>query len=339
MPFNSAFLETAARQIEVKSVETDYDAAFALINKALKIVATQTQNVNPSDVDVYIHGSYALNTNIYFPSNLEIMVELKRTSTYDAESFPHPKYRLHNNYFIGTTFAFNPSDFYELMFSALQELTGRKCEAQDKFILVPAGNNIKHALEITPCFTFNYVERTGREPVITDPTLQVQESFGERVFPGVILYDHSASSHIVTFPRLHALNGTGKDLATRGNFLRIVRMFKTLTKIGEREMEWNPTRGYFIQCLLFNVPNRLFLSNIEQTQTLDPTTTGDIDAIFYKVLNYLLNANYDEFVCQNLVWKLFGAAREFWDPNSAKTFIKNMHELYITFPESRTNLA
>ena len=321
MPFNIEFLEKAAKQMNVQSVVSDFDNAKVLLEKAVKIASKRNANINPSDVDIYLHGSYANKTNIYFPSNMEIVVELKRTPSYDPVMKPNSKYRLYNNYYVETMLDFTPSDFMGYLFDALQELTENTCTVGNKFIDIPAGRGIKHTLEVTPAFTFNYIEQSD-VPQMTMP----EQGIGRRTFKGILVYDRDVVSHIVTFPKLHARNGHAKDIATNGNFLKAVRMFKTINRIGMRESEFQSNRGYFIQCLLFNIPNEVYVA-------------PDLNRLFYKVLNFLLNADFEGFASQNLVWQLFGSTNEFWKLENAHRFVRDIKWLYDNFPQSRTSLV
>jgi hypothetical protein len=128
---------------------------------------------------------------------------------------------------------------------------------------------------------------------------------------------------------LHQANGDRKDKATNGNFKKMVRAFKTLYAMDKREFEVAPNdvaRGYFIECLLYNVPDAMFLSHGNTRQT------------FLKVLNYLNNADLTNFVCQNLVWSLWGETNEFWTKEQARKYIRSVIELDYIIPEDRATL-
>lgn len=345
MPFNNEFLHNASKPVRVQSVEGDFDNAKKLIEKAIKLASERSHFIDPKEVDIYIHGSYALETNIYFPSNLEIMVELKKTPDYDPGKTQYKKYRLYNNYFVDTTCEFNPVDFSKALYEALAEVTGGNLSQSEKFIELPRQKGIRHTLEVTPCFSFNYVEQSI--PLRLDADSIAPNFFKDaQTFRGVILFDHSVGKHIFTFPKLHARNGQAKNLATNGNFLKIVRLFKTLNKIGERELDFDKTRGYFINCLLFNVPNDLFIvRNFGGAKTNPLIASGyanddpSLHKIFLRVLNFLLNTDFENFVSQNMIWMLFGAADEFWKIHDAHEFVKDMKELYDNFPIDRKLLA
>ena len=86
-------------------------------------------------------------------------------------------------------------------------------------------------------------------------------------------------------------------------------------------------RGYYIECLLYNVPNEMYYSQ-----------DGKLGSVFLKIINWLNFANLDDFVCQNQIWLLWGNADGFWDKNSARRFINDLIEFYDAFPDKRTEI-
>jgi len=311
MPYSHELLNNASKLTVVQSVDSDFAIAKDFILKAVKKMAKQTKNVvSEKTVDIYIHGSYANNTNIFFPSNLEICVELKVK--------PYA-YRLTDNYYVQHELEFTPKAFREMLFETLFEIIAPNCDQNDKCIIMEKFGKLRHTVEITPCISFEYTEVNGA------------------LFKGVILHDTTKHADIATFPKLHAKNGQTKDIMCEGNFRRIVRLFKSLAAVHSRETGAPMVRGYFIECLLFNVPDTLFRGSASGPS---PQLEKDIlQEIFLKVLNYLMHANIDGFVCQNLVWQLFGTAAEFWNPADAHRFISAMKLMYKQFPPTRAMLA
>ncbi|MDR0462393.1 MAG: hypothetical protein LBG88_03655, partial [Christensenellaceae bacterium] len=282
MPFNDIFLQNASKLIDAKSAEGD----FAYMRDIIKKAIANIKNINPSDIDVYMHGSYANATNIFFPSRLEVCVQLK---------VPQYDFTATKEYYISHELPYGPQDFRIDLFNALSEVVanspkqeqveGPSCTLENKCIIVPKHGPLKHAVEVLPGLSF----------VLKDET-------NGGAFNGVLVYDDKVKSDIATFPKLHQANGQTKDTYTGGNFKRLVRTFKTLNTIYKREnleefQKITPARGYFIECLLFNIPNNLYIGK----------TLNDV---FLKVINYLANASLENFVCQNLVWHLFGVAAE-----------------------------
>lgn len=352
MPFAEEFLNTATREIESKYLATDFDRARGFIMEALKKCAAVEPSIKLDDVDIYMHGSYANKSNIYFPSNLEIMVEITTTKRFSPEEVS-----LQGNYFVDIPLVFGPKEFRELFTEMLTEMVGDKLIEQPKCIRLTNLEKIKHDVDITPCITFHHYQQEGKRG----------ETEVSRT-RGILLHDTSIVRNIVSFPRLHAQNGFEKDQATGGNFKRMVRLFKTLHSLNVNEFSFispNTANGYFIECLLYNVPNSLFAdasalarahqntaavmnekalkegqqkSGEEVKLDIKPLPQS-LNEIFNKIINYLVNEEMDEFVCQNLVWELFGDAAEFWDKKRAEEFIGSIIHLFIAFPVSRIFLA
>ena len=72
--------------------------------------------------------------------------------------------------------------------------------------------------------------------------------------------------------------------------------------------------SYFIECLLYNVPDGLFAPK------LAPTYTG--------ILGWLKKANLEDFQCQNGQAPLFGPGREQWSVRKARAFFRAMQDLW-----------
>ena len=334
MPFAEEFLIAASREIESKSVAPDFEHARGYIIKALEKCMEVEPWIKLENIDIFIHGSYANKSNIYFPSNLEIVVEITT-----ARKFSPEEVLLENNYFVDVPIVFGPREFRKLLTDALYDFVGDKLSEHPKTLRLSGLEKIKHDVDITPCVNFHFYQDGG---VIRNR--------------GVLLYDTSVARNIVSFPRLHAQNGFDKDASTAGNFKRMVRLFKTLHSLNVNEFSFTSSdtaSGYFVECLLYNVPDKMFIdSSIRTRQGIARKDQEDgteksgevpqrqsLNEIFFKVINYLLNADMDDFVCQNTVWTLFGSAAEFWDKPRAEAFLGSVIRLHSIFPPSRTFLA
>jgi len=323
MPFSEEFLETAAREIESRYVVPDFERVRELIMNALKMCAAVEPSINLRNVDIYIHGSYANKSNIYFPSNLEIMVEITT-----AKRFSPDEVSLEDNYFVDIPLEFGPREFRLLFANALRDIVGDKLSEQAKTLRLSGLEKIKHDVDITPCMNFHFYKDNG--------------STGDRT-RGILMYDSSIDRQIVSFPRQHNQNGFDKDQATGGNFKRMVRLFKTLHSLNVNEFYCigpKVASGYFIECLLYNVPDQLFFDASAPFRGDENGVAPQLlSAIFLKILNYLINADLEAFICQNTVWRLMGTMAEFWTKERADEFLAAIIRLHAAFPPSRTFLA
>ena len=71
--------------------------------------------------------------------------------------------------------------------------------------------------------------------------------------------------------------------------------------------------SYFIECLLYNVPDALFKPK------LAPTYSG--------ILAWLKTTKLGDFQCQNRKVALFGSGREQWSQKKARAFVRALQGL------------
>ena len=150
----------------------------------------------------------------------------------------------------------------------------------------------------------------GRIPA--DADLVVTLSYKQ----GIAFYLPGERRWVVSFPQQHHRRGQKKEKATNYRFKRTVRMFKEarnrLVKRGALKKEDAPS--YFIECLLYNVPDGLFKQDLAPTYTV--------------ILGWMKKARLKEFVCQNGQVPLFGRGREQWNVQKAQAFLKALQGLW-----------
>ena len=133
---------------------------------------------------------------------------------------------------------------------------------------------------------------------------------------GIGFYLSDEGRWVVSYPQQHHSRGLKKERATNSRYKRTIRMFKTarnrLVEKGVLTKEAAPS--YFIECLLYNVPNGMF------KQDLAPTYTG--------ILGWLKKAKLGDFQCQNGQVPLFGRGKEQWTVQKAQAFLKALQGLW-----------
>ena len=93
-------------------------------------------------------------------------------------------------------------------------------------------------------------------------------------------------------------------------------MFKAARNqlVSRRVLTKENAPSYFIECLLYNVPDDRF------GPELAPTYLG--------ILAWLKTARLNDFQCQNGLVPLFGRQREQWTGAKAQAFVKAMQALW-----------
>ena len=112
---------------------------------------------------------------------------------------------------------------------------------------------------------------------------------------GISIFDHRRNRAIHSFPKQHIENGVEKNKRTGQMFKPLVRVFKSLrNEMIEDGVLWEGAApSYFVECLVYNVPDRLFLP--------------DIGKAFYRIAGWL-DDNQDTMMkmkCQNGITSMF----------------------------------
>ena len=133
---------------------------------------------------------------------------------------------------------------------------------------------------------------------------------------GIGFYLPDERRWVVSYPQQHPARGTKKEKAANKRFKRTIRMFKAARNrlVDKGALTRDNAPSYFIECLLYNVPDHLF------EDKLAPTYVG--------VLTWLKTAKLNDFECQNGQVGLFGPGREQWSAKKARAFVRAMQELW-----------
>jgi hypothetical protein len=141
------------------------------------------------------------------------------------------------------------------------------------------------------------------------------------IIEGVKFWD-KAWKEIINFPKAHIANGQNKNniFRTGGNYKPIVRMFKNARTylVNKNRIAGNLAPSYFVECLLYNVPDNLFVTNRPQAM--------------YGILEWLRTAYLQSFMSQNNVVLLFGPTAEQWSELNAKALISAWITLWNDWP-------
>ena len=104
---------------------------------------------------------------------------------------------------------------------------------------------------------------------------------------GIAFYLPDERRWVVSYPQVHYLQGLKKEETTSRRFKRTIRMFKAARSllVDRGALTKDDAPSYFIECLLYNVPDHLF------KRKRAPTYTG--------ILDWVKTAKLKDFQCQN----------------------------------------
>ncbi len=245
------------------------------------------------DFEVYLQGSYKNDTNIRGDMDVDVVVQL--SSTFYSNLSEDQKRILG---IIPASYGW--SNFRTDVLQALKNYYGQS--------QITEGNK-----------SIKIRASTGRLPadvVVCCQYIKYRTVSNYDYIEGMCFWTRNDNRQVINYPKLHYDNGVSKHQNTDDWYKRIVRMFKNIRNylIDGYKIPENLVPSYFLECMLYNVPNDKFGPTYPDT--------------FCNVVNWLNKVNLDNFVCQNEQLKLFGTTPEQWDTDKANTFIQNLSWLW-----------
>ncbi|MBI1953427.1 MAG: nucleotidyltransferase [Candidatus Omnitrophica bacterium] len=289
MPIAESKLSTWAHQGAITAARQTYRA----IQTALE---AGSSSVAPRGFEVYLQGSYKNDTNVRSDSDVDVVVEFRETFGRDLAALPLEQQRAYALAYQDA--AYKLEHFRSGVLSALQNHFGRTAVSRGrKSIKVAPAYRLR--ADVVPCITFR--------------RYLYFRSLGDQNYVEGIRFDIPSENNrtVINYPKRHYDNGVAKNSPARTNgwYKHTVRMFKNARSklIDGGAIGQGLAPSYFLECLLFNVPDRCFGGGDEET--------------FYGVLNWLNQANLQNLKCQNGVVNLFGESPEQWSTSQASELI------------------
>jgi len=192
-------------------------------------------------VSIFLQGSYRNNTNVRQNSDVDIVMryddayypDLQRLSEVDKAAYNAQR----------TSAGYNFDELKADTQAALKAVFTADVERKNKCIQVN-GNSYRITADVIPCFVLKRFR-----------TLQTVEAEG-------IKFYSDNSNEIISFPDQHYSNGTTKTNQTYRLYKRMVRILKVINYrlIDEGRISDKLASSFFIECLVYNVPNDNFKS-------------------------------------------------------------------------------
>jgi hypothetical protein len=288
-------LEEWSRQGQVSTAQELY--------VAVKSVLKAGYILRDIDFEVYMHGSYQNDTNINDQPDVDIVVQL-------------------NQWFFRDLSELNPDQvaFYKQTYPENADYT------YDQFWLEII--RTLHRLVDASTITYGYKSDkvySASKGISANLLIGLQHRKYQRFHglnsqnftEGIQFYSLRDKSWVVNYPKLHYIYGCVKNLPgqTNGWFKPTIRIFKNArNKLVETgKITKNLAPSYFIECLLYNVPNELY--GVSRQATFDG------------VLGWLDKAPFEGFKCQSGQGFLFGNLLEQWNLQNAKKFVNELAKL------------
>ena len=270
--------------------------------------------------ETFLQGSYRNDTNIWADTDVDIVVQLNSLFSYEGISGE----RINSVY---AEASYTLEDFKTEVITALRSAFGYfNIEVGRKSIKVRALNDNMYNADVIVARQHRFYVPFETEDTKYDKNMDMFYYEG-------ISFD-TPEGRIVNYPELHYKEGVRKHKRTGEKFKKIVRIFKNMRNkavekfpifIIDNEIyvfSKDTAPSYFIQCLLYNVPDELY--NFAQFSNIVQEIINWAEEILYSDEIQALKS-------QNKIVPLFGEGSDKWNVNDARIFIKAMKNLWINW--------
>lgn len=240
------------------------------------------------NVDIYLQGSYRNYVNTTADSDVDIVAELTSICEFDTSHLtPWDARRFWEN--------MQYSDYTYERFRAdvqsiLKNAFGGAVVEHAKAIEVK-GNWMRMKVDVLPSWRYRQIH--------------CYDGVNFTSYDGIVFWVEGR--RIVNWPRQHFDSGVAKNEATKEQFKPAVRMIKNARRVAIDRglLRDGIAPSYFVQALVWNVPNECFV--------------GDSSATYCNIADWLFHNRmaFDLFRCQNNIEPLFGPRPEQWTKASA----------------------
>lgn len=273
-------LETWANQGAITTAKSTADSVKNALN-------SYTEWPEEIDFEVYLQGSYKNDTNIRGDSDVDVVIQLNSTFYSNLSEDQKGVLGL-------TPASYGLPNFRASVLDILKNYYGQNQIVEGNKSIKIKANNGRLPADVVVCSQYRQYKTVN------------SYDYTE----GVCFWTKNDSRQVINFPKNHYDNGVSKHQNSNQWHKPVVRLFKNC----RGNISGDTTPSYFLECMLYNVPNTKFGINYVDT--------------FCNIVNWLNENNLDNFVCQNGQLKLFGSTQEQWDTNQAKTYIKNLISLW-----------
>ena len=238
--------------------------------------------------NIFLQGSYGNNMNIYGNSDVDIIVCLTSMFTRDISKLSSTEEKEYLKNF--STSEIKLSVFKNDVISVLK--SRYDVEIKNKCLKIsgtPLSADVVVSNEYRKYHSYSIYNRKDYDE-------------------GIIFYSLKGEK-IISYPQLHYENGVTKNSKSQKNFKKTVRIFKNIKSklVNDKVLSSKTAPSYFIECLIYNVPNENFVNNRQQR--------------VLNVFSWLTNNISENLVCQNGKKYLFGATDEQWNMSNCLEFI------------------
>lgn len=247
------------------------------------------------ELDVFLQGSYANDTNISKSSDVDVAVKIKGVWRADKSTLSQPDLERYNNSTKNSEYTFNQFNT-DIMYCIQKHFGIQNVKNDNKCLKLRQHSKFCDA-DIIPSFTYKLY---GTYP-----------SSDKQTFTDGIVFDTNDGKTIINFPKVHSESLADKSGRTSGNFKETIRMFKSIKNelIDNRIIDEETAKSYYVENLIYNIPDSLFSG----------TYKDRFSNILEKLIEDFNSGATNNYYCANGINKLISDSN--WNSDLLKKFL------------------
>ena len=247
--------------------------------------------------NIYLQGSYRNSTNIRGDSDVDVVVEFTSVFYSNKNELPPQQLNEFNEYYSDGKYTLE--SFKDAIIRRLQDYYGESyVEGGNKSIKILA-NSGRLDCDVVCCAEYREYESFNK----TNTSNYAQ---------GVVFWTNKTNEKVVNFPKLHFDNGAAKNQSCNSHYKPSIRIIKNIKSqlVSNGVITSSLAPSYFIEGLMYNMPNGNFLNSTHQSRIL----------AFLKTFHGYNDSELADLICQNRQRYLFGKSDQQWNISECKTF-------------------
>lgn len=297
MAVDEAQLETWSAQGSVQQSAATYKSISAVLNDS-------GSPYYPKNFDTFLQGSYGNDTNVWADSDVDIVIRLSSVYYSDtSELSANDKVNFDKGW---TKADYSLAKFKQEVTEWLTKNYGNGVDGSGKAIYVPGNANRRDA-DVLACAEHRHYAS--------------YPAYGQPIYREGIVFWTTDGTKIVNYPKQHSANCTAKHQQTNSYFKPTVRIFKNVRNrmVGDGRLQEGVAPSYFLEGMLWNVPDSLFGISYQQT--------------VINCFNHIYNlSDKSQLTCANGIhWLLRYGHSVCWSPDNYNTFMEAFREFWNEF--------